>query len=305
MANANYLVSDLVSELRIKNYDVDYQKYTRNGINEERLVWHDDSLETGIDLNISDFISSYDFMSLDAMVQLIIDEFERQREINKKFDKEFVLDNIRIALRNPISDYTVKKESLFKNVQQYLCLFGTDTGIGPNMEWEVLVSDIFLKTKGIAIDEAWARAEKNNRKKIYITTPDCVYMSIDSNSKQKLQALGQYAYEKIEMYFVTNDEFVYGAASILNTDALKEVLKNAVDNMKPSFLAKNHITTDALKDGGATRWQVIFISKDKAILVPKNANELTRATLEIVMKNEQRGLQKKDKISDEMFEILL
>ncbi len=107
------------------------------------------------------------------------------------------------------------------------------------------------------------------------------------------------------MYFVTNDEFVYGAASILNTDALKEVLKNAVDNMKPSFLAKNHITTDALKDGGATRWQVIFISKDKAILVPKNANELTRATLEIVMKNEQRGLQKKDKISDEMFEILL
>lgn len=130
-------------------------------------------------------------------------------------------------------------------------------------------------------------------------------MSIDSNSKQKLQALGQYAYEKIEMYFVTNDEFVYGAASILNTDALKEVLKNAVDNMKPSFLAKNHITTDALKDGGATRWQVIFISKDKAILVPKNANELTRATLEIVMKNEQRGLQKKDKISDEMFEILL
>lgn len=130
------------------------------------------------------------------------------------FSQEYILEHLRIGLREEREEdgSLSKKCRDFEGLEKYICLYDADIA----GSWSFSVFEKNFRNAGIAVDEAWERAEKNTFEKT------CIIAMIDF---QKVYSGGRcetYDPEERELFIVTNEEKWNGASAILDYEALKQ-----------------------------------------------------------------------------------
>lgn len=260
---------EIINALEQKQYNVENKKYTKRGISYNYIFIKNNETDSALSIDINDYIYKNPNATLDDMVALIEQMYDEFVTEEKSIDKNYILQNIHIALRKPENDYIVKKNTPFKDVQQYLYMYN-------DKDSEIVHTPIpyfTLEQYNISEEEAWECALQNNRKTMRILSAKNI---LEEKNIKNNKA-------NIEVYILTNENMCYGAATVLDTETLKNAFKDAITN----------------------KWQVMMLSTHKAILIPKQLDEETRATVEIIKRLEKAELDMKYHLSDNIFPLTL
>lgn len=260
---------EIVSELKKRNYNVENKQYTKEGIRYNLLIIKDEETQSAISINLGDYIYKHQNISLSEMLSMIEQMYNEHVKEEKSLNKTNILRNICIALRKPENDYAVKKETPFDGIQQYLCMYKEVNG-------EIIHTPIpyfTLENHGITEEEAWEHAIQNNLKSMKIIPASDILKKYNLNRDN----------ETIDVYVLTNESMCYGAAAVLNTEALK----------------------NALKDSATTEWQVFFLSVHKALLMPQQPNKEASDAIKIVKRVNHVETHMRDLLSDNTFTLSL
>ena len=125
-------------------------------------------------------------------------------------NREFILSNLRIGLQAESEEWIVKKDTDYDGIESYLYVFCGEK------EGEIRTAKVayhMLTEVGIAVKEAWKRAEKNTFSDICVEHIMKLLLGI---SEEEANLFGT------PMYVVTNKRAYRGASVILHDETLKK-----------------------------------------------------------------------------------
>ena len=212
--------NDIIKELENRGYTATVQKVIKNGDVEL------DALTIRSQSNITPSIYLQGIYerceSLDEAVDTIIEIYESNVnppfdiDVNRITDKQFILDTVRIGIQKASAENLVKRPTEFDGIEQYL-YYGETATSSRSEGWSIRIQPELLKNAGVDEDELWKVAEERTFSNIKLRTMFEVMSEMIGipSDEMYLDALSD-----AQMYIISNDSGVKGAAAILNHDFL-------------------------------------------------------------------------------------
>lgn len=212
--------NDIIKELENRGYKATVQKVIKNGDVEL------DALTIRSQSNITPSIYLQGIYercdSLDEAVDTIIEIYESNVnppfdiDINRITDKQFILDTVRIGIQKTSNENLVKRPTEFDGIEQYL-YFGETATSSRSEGWSIRIQPELLKNAGVDEDELWKVAEERTFSNIKLRT---MYEVMSEMMGLPSDEIYLDALSDAQMYIISNDSGVKGAAAILNHDFL-------------------------------------------------------------------------------------
>lgn len=142
-------------------------------------------------------------------------------DINRITDKQFILDTVRIGIQKTSNENLVKRPTDFPDIEQYL-YYGETATSSRSEGWSIRIQPELLKNAGVDEDELWKVAEERTFSNIKLRTmfevmQEMIGIPSDETYFDELS--------DTQMYIISNDSGVKGAAAILNYDFLLSFAK--------------------------------------------------------------------------------
>lgn len=191
----------IINELNSRGYKAEAHKKIKNGVEIEGII-----MLTGS--NVQPVMYVHDDLSVLENVDLIIDQYERHKDlnfdINQVLDKEFVLSHLYISLQKESNEDIIKKPTELEGIEQYLEIcYG---------EYSIKLTKVFAEQIGLD-EEAWEHAGRNTFAKTTI-----------KSLTEQIREMGHNVSDGgMDIIVMSNKEIFKGASAILDKKALKKL----------------------------------------------------------------------------------
>ncbi|SDB68375.1 DUF5688 family protein [Butyrivibrio sp. INlla16] len=271
----NITTNLIIEELGNRGYVVEEATAIKNGITkhgvtvrksrEEKIaptVYTEDMIERAEALNmtVSDVCNE---------IERIVRNSHLNFDIEQLYDRDFILEHIRLGLQKKGTEEIVKRASNFDGLEEYLYLSGTNE----NEQYSIKVKKNFLRNVDIAFNIAWATAQKNSFKE---TTIQPLMSVIEDMTGERF-----IADELAPIYVISNSKKFRGASAITDHEAIKELAENI----------------------GVNEFVILPSSIHECILMPKTAETDMDYLLSMVKEVNKTTVAPEERLIDAVFEL--
>ena len=208
----------IIESLQGKGYRAEAQNTIKNGVELEgiRIFTESNIAPVIYTESIIDRAESEN-KTLDEVVSAIIGIFESKKsfsfDINRIFDRDFVLSGLYIGLQKESTEDLVKRACDLDGIESYLYIRGEAE---TDESYSIKVSKAVLQQANITEGEAWERAEANTNAET----------SLESMAKVMADMMGTEYSEEMDgmtpFYIISNKTRMKGASAILNKKVLAD-----------------------------------------------------------------------------------
>lgn len=158
---------------------------------------------------------------LNYVVEKIIEIFEKHKDcdidVNRLFDKEYVLKNLYIGLQKESEEDLVKGVCNFEGLETYLYIRVSEN---ENSNATIKMKNAMFEKIGIGLSDAWKRAEENTNAETEIVSMAKIFAEMQGMEYSKeMDAM-------TPMYVISNKSRMKGASAILNHGAIRDFAEN-------------------------------------------------------------------------------
>lgn len=220
----HYDRESIIEELNARGYHAIAHTAVKNGVELEGIIFKTEGKISPI-IYMDEILEAAREKNdpLDKVISTIIHmitEYARSFEFdtNLIFDRDFVLDNIYIALQKESEEEILKSSTKFAGIEAYLYVRCKRNSLGT---YTAKVSENLLEAANVSVKEAWESAKQNTFEETKVATMTeimCEEMELEYSDEMEDPGL-------MNIYVITNKSKEKGAACILNEAALSSIGK--------------------------------------------------------------------------------
>lgn len=221
----------IINNLISKGYEIKEVQTIKNGVIYNGINIMEDGYSVLPVIYIDDIIKHENKKSVEELTQLILNIHNEHKivsfDIDKILDKNYILENVRIALQKKSNEDIIKEDTEFNGIESYLYILAKETNIGDNIGF-IKVKNVILNKVNINIKEIWEAARDNTFKNTVIKNMKDMIFDLMPDIIKDEEMLAEINDNKslVSMFVITNKEKMKGASGILNKQLLKDIAIN-------------------------------------------------------------------------------
>ena len=208
----------IITGLQDRGYRAEAQNAIKNGVELEGIrILTDNNIAPVIYTESIIERAEEEYKTLDDVVSAIIGIYESKKsfqfDVNRLFDRDFVLSGLYIGLQKESNEDIVKRACYLDGIESYIYIRGE---ADRDESYSIKVNTDILKRADISEAEAWEKAEANTNAET----------SLESMAKVMADMMGfEYTEEMDEetpFFIISNKSKIKGASAILNKKVLAD-----------------------------------------------------------------------------------
>ncbi len=210
---------EVINRLESRGYHAIASDVVKNGVNLEGITIRTER-DVAPCFYLSDFVERFD--NVEDIVEQMINLYESKKSVS--FDislfsnREWILNNVYIAVQKSSSEPLIKKPTDYENIEQFLYIRGGND----EENWSVKLNVGILANANISLEEAWDAGKNNTFAPGQTVIKSMVEVLSEMMGCNDFLDIGN----EIPMYVITNPLKTKGAAQFLDKNALLNFFKS-------------------------------------------------------------------------------
>jgi hypothetical protein len=226
----------IINNLISKEYKVKELKIIKNGVEHIGINIMEEGYNVLPTIYINEIIKCNSSKNVEYLTQLILNIHNENKvvnfEIDKLLDKDYILENVRIALQKKSAEDIIKKDTEFDGIESYLYILTTIDKNNDDILGSMKITNDIVNRTGLDIEKMWNAAKNNTFKNTVIKNlkdimNDLMSENIEGIEDEDFKMINEEIdNNSIPMFIITNKEKNKGASGILNKQLLKNIAVN-------------------------------------------------------------------------------